>query len=80
MSADDLKAQIIEKAWEDPQFKQQLLDDPKGAIKEAFGVDLPEGIELNVVEETPTSYYLVIPAKPEDSLTKSSNGVQYNWL
>ncbi|PWW05164.1 putative ribosomally synthesized peptide [Paenibacillus cellulosilyticus] len=68
LSADDLKVQIIKKAWEDPQFKEQLLKDPKGAIQEAFGIELPADIELKVVEEAPESYYMVLPAKPEETL------------
>lgn len=80
MSMDAMKAQIIKKAWEDPQFKQQLQDDPASALKEAFGLELPPDIKLNVVEETPSSYYLVIPSKPEDALTVSSKSVQSAWI
>lgn len=68
MSAENtLKQQIIEKAWEDPSFKQQLLDDPKAAVRDAFGVTVPDEIELKVFEETPTEFYLVIPPNPADS-------------
>lgn len=66
MSLDSLKVQIIKKAWAEPAFKQRLLIDPKQAINEAFGVEIPAGIELKVVEETPTSYYLTLPPNPED--------------
>ncbi|TFE19592.1 NHLP leader peptide family RiPP precursor [Cohnella luojiensis] len=66
MSVESLKIQIIKKAWEDDSFKQNLLIKPKKAIKEAFGVDIPDGIELKVVEESPSLYYLTLPPKPED--------------
>jgi hypothetical protein len=66
MSLDSLKVQIIKKAWAEPAFKKSLLSEPKQAIKEAFGVEIPEGIELKVVEETPSSYYLTLPPNPED--------------
>jgi hypothetical protein len=66
MSLESLKVQIIKKAWEDAAFKANLVKDPKGAIKEAFGIDIPAGVELKVVEESPTLYYLAIPPKPED--------------
>lgn len=62
----ELITQIIEKAWNDPAFKQQLLADPKTAIAEEFDVTIPENIELTVVEETSTSFYLVIPPAPGD--------------
>jgi len=66
MSLESLKVQIIKKAWEDPAFKSSLLNDPKEAIKAAFGIEIPAGIELKAVEETSSQYYLVIPPKPED--------------
>mgnify|MGYP001320377014 CR=1 FL=1 len=66
MSLDSLKVQIIKKAWEDPAFKASLLADPKSAIQNAFGVEIPNGIEIKAVEETSSSYYLVIPPNPED--------------
>jgi len=68
-SAQVLQAQIIEKAWSDPAFKQQLLADPQAAIKAAFGFEVPADIKLTVVEETDNSYYLVLPSAP-----KSVNG------
>jgi hypothetical protein len=66
MSVESLKIQIIKKSWEDDTFKKLLLSEPKKAIKEAFGVDIPAGIELKVVEESPSLYYLTLPPKPED--------------
>lgn len=54
------------KAASDPGFRSRLLADPRGAIKEAYGVDLPDAIELRVVEETPTTFYLVLPGKTDE--------------
>lgn len=59
-----LKDQIIQKAWEDAEFKQQLIANPKAAVKEAFGVDVPDTIEVEVLEETANKFYLVIPQSP----------------
>ncbi|MFC5403359.1 NHLP leader peptide family RiPP precursor [Cohnella soli] len=73
MSPETLKVQIIQKAWEDAAFKAALLSDPKSAILDAFGIAIPESIELKVVEETPTTYYLVLPPNPEDVSSDPSN-------
>ncbi|WP_424768040.1 NHLP leader peptide family RiPP precursor [Paenibacillus sp. sgz302251] len=67
-----LKDQIIQKAWEDAAFKQQLLVNPKAAVKEAFGIEVPDTIDVEVVEETASKLYLVIPQNPaaaDDSVT-----------
>lgn len=77
MSVESLKVQIIQKAWEDPEFKKLLLDDPKSAIKKEFGIDVPAEVDLKVVEETPSSYYLVIPPAPEAA--SADNSVKYTW-
>lgn len=66
MSAESLKVQIIKKAWEDPAFKASLLADPAAALNAAFGIAIPAGIELKVVEESASLYYLVIPPNPAD--------------
>lgn len=81
MSSENLKVQIIKKAWEDPAFKAKLLADPKAALKEAFGIQIPEGIEIKAVEETTSQYYLVIPPKPEDAKLAADGKVsaQYVW-
>ncbi|MFD0960844.1 NHLP leader peptide family RiPP precursor [Paenibacillus chungangensis] len=63
-SKQELSQQIIEKAWADAQFKKQLLADPKAAIKEAFNIDVPANVNLQVLEESEDSYYLVLPQNP----------------
>jgi hypothetical protein len=63
-SVEVLKNQIIEKAWADPAFKQRLLSNPKAAIKDEFGIVIPDTIKLHTVEESTSEFYLVIPASP----------------
>lgn len=79
MSVDSLKVQIIKKAWEDPAFKQQLLDDPKTALQQAFGIEVPAAIGLKVVAETPSEYVLVIPPNPEDIVVGKDDLPGYTW-
>lgn len=62
----NLKEQIIKKAWEDAAFKKLLLENPKAAVKEALGLDVPDHIELVVTEETENKFYLAIPRNPAE--------------
>ncbi|GKU76266.1 NHLP leader peptide family RiPP precursor [Paenibacillus sp. L3-i20] len=64
LNEQELKNQIIERAWADDYFKHQLLTDPKAAIRDAFGVDVPDHIEIEVLEENSEKYYLVLPQNP----------------
>lgn len=57
--------QIIAKCWADESFKQQLMADPAGTLK-AEGIEVPAGVRVQVVENTPQVFNLVIPARPTD--------------
>ena len=56
--------QIILKAWKDPAFREALRADPRGVLQRELGTALPDGVDIEVVEETPTKVYFVIPAMP----------------
>jgi hypothetical protein len=53
---------VIERAQRDESFRQQLLDDPRAAISEELGVDIPDSLEIRVIEEQPQEVVLVLPA------------------
>jgi|GEM_PF-499077 TOMM propeptide domain len=61
-----IRNQIIQKIWEDEAFKQQFIANPKLAVKEAFGIELPTSAQIKVVEESSDEYFFVIPPKPSE--------------
>lgn len=61
----DLEAQLIEKAWQDEAFRQELLRHPKAVIEAELGKKLPSDLQVTVLEETPNLIYLVLPANPD---------------
>lgn len=80
-----LRAELVAKAAEDDGFRARLTADPKAAIREALGVDLPESVAVHVHEETAHSAHLVLP--PDPNLTEGdleaiaaghSTGTLYN--
>ncbi|GIQ70216.1 NHLP leader peptide family natural product precursor [Xylanibacillus composti] len=77
---EQLRQQIIQKAWADPAFKQLLLSDPRKALKEAFQIDVPPHIQLETLEETDSRYYLVIPPNPSTAIRNASDAnVRAEW-
>jgi len=58
---DELEAQIVARAWADEGFRERLRTDPHAAVADETGFDVPESIEIEVLEETPEKAYLVIP-------------------
>ena len=54
-----LQARVLERASRDREFRDQLLQDPKGTLEQAFDVQIPEFVDIEVVEESPSRIYLV---------------------
>ncbi|REK52180.1 MAG: NHLP leader peptide family natural product precursor [Thermobacillus sp.] len=79
IDADQLREDIIRKTWDDESFRQRLLAEPKQTIRDAFGIEIPEGHELLVVEETPTRHVLTIPPRPEDVSAIVARPAGYWW-
>ena len=59
----DIEQQVLQRAASDPQFRQQLLSDPRAAVEQAFGIRLPDEVKVQVLEETANHVYLVLPAQ-----------------
>ncbi len=58
---------LVAEAWTDDGLKARLLEDPAGVLRE-YGVEVPFGVELRVVEDTPEIRHLVLPPSPAGEL------------
>jgi hypothetical protein len=54
---------LVAEAWRDPAFKQRLLANPTAVFAER-GIDVPDGVEIRVVENTDQATYFVLPRQP----------------
>lgn len=52
---------LITKAFQDTSFKRELIENPKIAIAQNFGVQLPVDIEIRVLQEDDKVLYIVLP-------------------
>lgn len=59
---------LVAKAWEDASFKAELLADPMKALKDN-GIEVPEGIKVRMVENTPDTVHFILPLQPSDELS-----------
>jgi nitrile hydratase len=51
-------------AWyKGPTYRKRVVHDPRGVLRE-FGTELPEDIEVRVVDTTTETRYLVVPRRP----------------
>lgn len=62
----EIEQRLITKAWQDDDFKQLLVNNPRAAMK-SEGIEFPESFEIRAVEETPNTVYIVLPTKPSTS-------------
>ena len=58
----EVERRLVQRSMEDEDFRQKLLDDPKGALEQELGDRLPEGVEVRAVQESADTIYLVLPS------------------
>jgi hypothetical protein len=69
----DLQQQVLDRAETDPEFRAKLLENPKDALEEQFGIATPANISVRVIEEQPGEVILVLPARHMGSGTMLSD-------
>jgi hypothetical protein len=77
MKRAELEALIMKKAADEPDFREQLLADPKGTLQGMLndmkpGFVLPENLNVSINQETPDQIYMTMPHIPEGGATAES--------
>ena len=55
---------LIAQCWSDEDFKEQFIADPAPFLREE-GIEIPAGMEVRAVENTPDEMTFVVPRQPE---------------
>ena len=58
-----LEAELIDRAMKDDGFRQELVRDPKSVFERELGIHVPADMAIKVLEESPTTVYLVLPRR-----------------
>ena len=58
----EMERRLVERSLQDESFRQRLLEDPKAAVEDELGTQLPEDVRVQAVEETADTIYLVLPS------------------
>ena len=53
---------IVQRSIEDEEFRQRLLDDPKGTVEQELVSRLAQSTDVRVVHESADTIYLVLPS------------------
>lgn len=73
MSADEMANlavwdRAVLRAWQDPEFRQKLIDDPNKVLAE-LGFKIPPGVRFVVAENTAERRHIVLPAAPSGDVS-----------
>lgn len=61
-----LETALVEKCWKDPEFKKEMVSDPKGMFERHTGRKLPEQVKIFIHEEDANTLHLSIPPAPSN--------------
>ena len=61
----ELETRLVEKAWKEPAFRKDIVNDPKGGMLEKHtGQKLPEQMKIYVHEEDANTLHLSVRRLP----------------
>ncbi len=66
---------LIASCWKNDTLKQRFLSDPHTVLAE-HGMDVPEGLNVNVVENTDSTVHITLPTAPTGLETLSDDELQ----
>ena len=65
-------ATLFAACWKDEALKARLMADPKAVLAE-HGMDVPDGMDVKVVENADNCVHITMPAPPDGHLTELSD-------
>ncbi len=57
---------IVEQAQTNPEYYNQLMKDPRSLMSRQLGTEIPANVTIKVIEESPDTYYVVLPYQPKE--------------
>ena len=74
----ELRQSILDRADTDEAFRNRLLTEPKAVLADEYDVNLPDGFDLSVHEDSMSGAHLVLPPNPrmtEKQMAQVTGGV-----
>jgi len=69
----DLEAALIEKCWKHPEFKREVVKDPKGMLERHTGQKLPPEMEFSFTRKTQTRCIFRFRTRRPSSVSSRTN-------
>ena len=61
----EAELRLVQKAWNDAEFRKELVADPKAAMQAELGIQFADNVNVVVHEETADTIHLVVPTMPD---------------
>jgi len=68
-------AELFAACWKDESLKQRFMSDPKAVLAE-YGMDVPDGVDVNVVENSDNCVHITMPATPDGHMELSDEDLR----
>lgn len=72
----DLENALIQKCWKDQDFRQQVINDPKGMLERHLGQKLPPQLQIVVHEEDSNALHFTRPPAPQNLAELSDDDLE----
>jgi hypothetical protein len=67
---------IVEQAQKNPAYFAALKADPRGLMEKQLGTAIPKNVNIKLLEETPETYYIVLPAFAKEGAELSDSDLE----
>ncbi len=71
-----LTDKIAEQAQKNPKYYNMLMKDPRSLMEKQLGTKIPATVNIKVLEETPDTYYIVLPYTPKEGAELSDQDLE----
>lgn len=61
-SRSQIESDVIERASKDDSFRAEFIEDAKGVLAREYGVTLDDNVNVEILEESTDTVYMVLPA------------------
>lgn len=71
-----LETLLIEMCWKDPEFKQQVIANPKDLFEKFLGQKLPADLKIYIHEEDRSTIHFAVPPAPQTATELSDEELE----
>ena len=76
MTRGEMQDLLIKFSSQNPEYRSALMRNPKGVVQEQFQMQLPEEMNVEVLEESPEKVYVVLPYMVQEGAELSNSDLE----